>query len=115
MTKAQELQLDLIRLASFNNFDGDRVANDLIDNRDLWVSCFMTRFGGGDLIALRDLDVAWNVDTLYMMVVKSKEDKIKKLIDGWWVDSIRWLTRDEAQRRLGCSPVTESVVELWWD
>ena len=39
----QQLQFELMRLASFNNFDGDQVVDDLQANPALWEDAMMGR------------------------------------------------------------------------
>lgn len=115
MDTPQQIQLALIRQASFNNFDGEAVAADLEANRHLWNACLMTRLES--LIQLRDLDSGyWNVDTLFVLV-KNPEHKteLKEMADTWGADHVFWLNADQAGRLLGQYPPSGSVLRVWWD
>src|SRR5205823_8793139 len=75
----QEIQLELLRRASVDALDGERVCASLLRHRHLWLAALVDRPGlpnyaePGDLlltglIKLRDLpDNFWNVDTLYIL------------------------------------------------
>ena len=116
ISKEQQIHLDLIRLASFNDFDGDLVVRDLMAHPDLWKACLMTRsYGPGFLITLRDLKVALNVDTLYILVDPSKLTELKTLSERWGADEIVIHSGREASDLLGSYPSPEDVLELWWD
>jgi hypothetical protein len=73
----QEIQLELLRRARFNNLVGERVALSLMANRDLWQSAIFDRspVWGPEysnlsrcwLYKLRDLPRGyWNSDTLFL-------------------------------------------------
>lgn len=127
----QALHLELIRGATFNNYDGDVVVGDLINNRKLWKACLMIRDIGcefrhhippkvdylnSDLIPLRDMpENYWNVDTLYVIVRKEKLKKFIKMTRKWAVDDRIILKKEEAESRLGSYPTKDKVVRLWWD
>ena len=86
--EVQRLQLRLMELSTFNNFDGFKVVKDLLDNRSLWDACIMDREGSYstdksgfiDLIKLRDMNKVevdrlgshYNVDTLYILPSEDK-------------------------------------------
>ena len=86
LPEIQRLNLRLMELASFNEFDGPRVVLSLLSNKDLWQACLMDRESFWDaqtvnerrsslsicLIKLRDMSdetmarlgrQCWNVDT----------------------------------------------------
>ena len=132
LTEVQAIQLELMKRASFNSFDGERVVRDLLNHRDLWKSCFMTRdieasirhhlppvavHESSDLIPLRDIDEGyWNVDTLYVLVNKSKEKDMKILaLEAWQADDVGVLNKEDASRRLGRYPASGRVICVWWD
>lgn len=93
---AQKLQLDRLRLGSFNNMDGDLVADSLVENYDLWDSCMFGRFGYSDLIELRDLPEGHlNADTLIILTDKARWEKLEKIIGTWHADEIGYTGADD--------------------
>jgi hypothetical protein len=132
----QDLQFTLMRMASFNNFDGGYVADSLAANSELWEAWILDRESYGaayamdqvrravekgeepnkrfakvtpiDLIRLRDLAAGyWNVDALYVLPVKGKEKDLELLARrDWGADEIDWVSGQDAG--------TE-VLRVWWD
>jgi hypothetical protein len=124
----QEIQLELIRRASFNEFDGERVVKSLLANRKSWIAVLMDRpalareeSGLVDLIKLRDLPRnQWNVDTLYVLAPDARSGHaLAKLAeeDRWTCDDV--IVHDDPQhvgRALGAFPAPGgAIVEFWWD
>ncbi|GAB4424735.1 MAG: hypothetical protein Fur0044_22790 [Anaerolineae bacterium] len=112
---AQEIQLELIRRQQFNNFDGKRVAADLLTHRDWWQAVLMDR---GDLIKLRDLDHnIWHVDTLYILATDARNAyRLAELAEDWQADTVEVYEREATNRQLGDSFIEEQrLVEMWWD
>ncbi|MEV6277675.1 hypothetical protein [Nocardia sp. NPDC051832] len=127
----QEIQLELIRRSSFNNFDGELVAGSLERHRDLWLAVYIDRFGlaheehrdwfaSGSLIKLRDLrGDLWNVDTL--VVLTEDLDKAKELArvaetDKWQADEVAVQDNvEELSFALGCGHTRHRVLSVWWD
>ena len=111
ITHPQGLWLDLIRLSSFNEFDGVKVVGDLVAHQDLWEAAIMlqdTRAG----VTMRDMPLGYhNVDTLLILVPKGKEKSMAALTKGWEVDTLRWVKNPA--RFLGGGE--GSVLSLWWD
>jgi hypothetical protein len=101
----QDLLLGLIRHASFNELDGERVASDLESHRDLWQAAVMHQ---------PDIDVAlmgltyfqpnWTADTLYISSAGVDDDRLERLARGWGASSVEWENRGDAR-----------VLCLWWD
>jgi len=61
----QELQFELMKKASFNDFQAEQVVGDLKANAHLWDAALMDQPG---LMKLRDLpEDIWNVSTLYIL------------------------------------------------
>jgi hypothetical protein len=113
----QELQLELMRRASFNEFDGAMVVAELKSHPDLWEGALMDR---PDLIKLRDLSEIWNVDTLWITPRPGKEDQLWNLAAQWDADEIDWIGGDGACRLLGfwsreASKRQQQILRLWWD
>ena len=121
MNKVQELNLELMRLASFNCYDGERVVKDLREHEDVWNGAVMTRLDSGELIALRDVaDDYWNVDTLYILPKAGKEDELMILALHWDADEVDWIAGREAvhylgeySRELEANP--KAMLRIWWD
>jgi hypothetical protein len=111
----QNLMLDLITKASFNDFDGKAVVDDLMNHQELWCSVMMTREGMCG-ITLRDLpDGDYNVDTLYILSSGKDDNHLLAVAEGWPSDEVSWLSDDAAGKFLGCFPATGRVLRLWWD
>jgi hypothetical protein len=124
MNKIQELQLELMKLASFNSFDGNEVVKDLLKHQDLWKGCIIDRAGYSraayqgciDLIKLRDIeDGIWNVDTIYILTSGVDDKKLEKLAKKWNADEIDFLSDEDAGRSLGEGPTNHKVLRIWWD
>jgi hypothetical protein len=128
--KAQELQFELMKQASFNEFDGERVVADLLAHQDLWKGSLMDRTAYPktgekyemciDLIKLRDLPDYWNVDTLFITPVKGKEDELEALAKNWGADEVDYYGGELVAGWLGSwSPETRTnlkqVLRIWWD
>lgn len=108
MEKPQELLLELMRCASFNNFDGNQVVNDLIAHKQLWSAALIDRVD--DFIKLRDLPDNWNVDTVYITPKTGKELELLELATKWDADEIEYVKLD-----LGQYPNNQKILKLWWD
>lgn len=126
----QELQFELMKLASFNEFDGEQVVKDLQANPVLWKGALMDRAGFKrtddryesviSLIKLRDLPDYWNVDTLFIIPSPGHEDELEVLAKTWRADEVGWIGGEEACSKLGSySPQKraqeKSILKIWWD
>ena len=117
VSQIQQLQFELMKLSSFNEFDGPRVVTDLQGHRSLWRAAMMGR-PLDPILPLRDLDQdVWNVDTL--MILSSGEDDgaLWTLAGSWKADELTWLDQDEAASMFGVSYVNFDgrVLVVWWD
>lgn len=127
----QEIQLELMRRRSFNEFDGPKVVASLERHRDLWIAAYMDRFGlhhaehpdwfpFSSLIQLRDLRYNhWNVDTL--VVLTETVEHARRLADiarqeDWRADElIVQENEEELGMALGISPCPYRMLTAWWD
>jgi len=110
----QEIQLDLIERASFNQFDGEQVKQDLKANKDLWKGVIIGRFDKSLLIPLRDIaDNIWNVDTLMILPQSGKENELLELAAGWCADDVELLEGKEISLMYGGRE--DKVLRVWWD
>ena len=121
----QDIQFELLRMSTFNDFDGNLVADSLEANKDLWKGFIMDRADyyyahaqsdpeaaerhqePVDLIRLRDIGEGyWNVDTLYLLAAEGKEDKLELLARReWHADEIDWMNNTHVGKYL----------RVWWD
>lgn len=144
ISKIQRIQLNLLRESSFNDLDGNKVADDLMLYRDLWIAFLidreaysaegerrrqresLTRVGKLeglpvapiDTIRLRDLAAGyWNVDALFILPVPGKEDKLELLANSWNADEIDWYDPLDARYAGGFPPGApiEKMLRVWWD
>jgi hypothetical protein len=110
----QDIQLDLLELASFNEFDGARVKKDLLANKGLWKGAIMGRFKNFQLLPLRDIDSnVWNVDTLMILPQQGKEAELLLLASKWNADEVDFLEGDDINLMYGGGE--KKVLRLWWD
>jgi len=123
----QDIQLELIRRRAFHAFDGELVAELLLQHRNLWESVMMERVAVSNpgrlptlgLIKLRDLSRNdWNVDTLYVLTPNREAahdlaDIVRARRWGCLVD-IRD-DPDEVDSALGGGEPGQAVVSIWWD
>lgn len=111
--EAQALQEARLRLGSFNNMDGDKVANALNKHRDLWDSYVFGNYGGiggrygpsGMLIELRDLPEGHlNADTLLILSDLERWPKLEKVLmaKSLHADEIGYTGADDSTE--GCAP-----------
>lgn len=128
-SKAQELQLELMKLATFNDFDGEFVVKSLKENRSLWKSAMMIsdccvlpkdNFCRSGLIMLRDLDKCFNVSTLYILPISGSEDDLELLAKTWVADDIDWIDGPTACAMLGSfshekEQNDRQLLRVWWD
>ncbi len=142
MNPAQKIQLERVRTGSFNDFDGETVAEELEKHQKTYIGFLFGRFGGhGDLIELRDIHTGYiNASTLMVLTTKRKLPSFKKLFNRWKPDEVGynyWKRKTKAQychgefvaegtapfaemsemfTALGSSLQPEQVlVRLWWD
>jgi len=128
----QELQFELMKQSTLNEFDGEEVVKSLQEHEDLWRGvimdrasyCFHGRLGDQedgekiDLIKLRDIqDNCWNVDTVYLLPQEGKEDEIYKLAKKWGANEVDWIGGQEAGSLLGSSGMKnkKQILRVWWD
>lgn len=112
--RIQEIQLDLIELASFNCLDGRQVRQDLLANQDLWKGAIIGRFDNSLLLPLRDIALHfWNVDTLMILPQPGKEKELLALTADWGADEVELMEgRDIAMMYGG---LEDKVLRVWWD
>jgi hypothetical protein len=116
INKAQEIQFERMKLASFNCFDGDFVGESLRENTHLWKSFVFGRWQYFDLIELRDMHYGTiNADTLYILTDKSKLADLLILIGSWSADEVNYYTEDKDFRLGGGLDKNTVLVRVWWD
>lgn len=129
ITEAQKLMFKLMKIASFNDFDGEKVVSDLEDNKELWEAVYMNRPIGLNghvifpLLPLRDLsENEYNVDTVYILPAIGKEDQLLKLVESWGYATIKWIDGDMSDLLLGgilyrniLKILHRNILKIWWD
>lgn len=133
--KPQQIQFERIREGSFNNFDGDLIADSLEKNKDLWDGFVFGRFDYGILIELRDIGAGFlNADTIMLLTTKDRLDKFLALIvkDEWQVNEVGYnLYEGDEFKSFNNSPFRDKndfwqdfgsslgknqvIIRLWWD
>lgn len=124
INRIQQIQLQLLKLSSFNELDGKAIADSLVANRELWFAFILDRANYGyhyereawiegkkstengdlpaapiDTIRLRDIGVGyWNVDTLFILPAQGKENALELLVHREWnADEIDWYDSADAR------------------
>jgi hypothetical protein len=123
----QDIQLELIRRRHFHAFDGHRVADCLMQHRDLWEAVMMDRLAISHpgslptmgLMKLRDFpNDEWNVDTLYILT-RTKEDaeRLAEILNQRkWGGMVDVHTDPErVDNALGGAKPGQAIVSIWWD
>jgi hypothetical protein len=126
----QEIQLELIRRTSFNDFNGERVCELLERHRERWRAVLLDRPGVpnyaeparlliGGLIKLRDLeDNIWNADTLFVLTHTIKDaHELAVAFDQANMAAMPHVFEDMSamDRALGTGRETYGILTLWWD
>ena len=102
ISPAQDIQVQRLRLGSFNDMDGDKIADSLIKHRDLWDAFMFGRFTNhgalGTLIELRDLpDGDINASTLMLTTDKERWPKLLRVIKrAWGANEIGYTGADDS-------------------
>ena len=134
INEVQRLQFELMQASSFNDFNGEQVVKDLIENKDNWIGCIWGRFGYFDLMPLRDISQGiWNTDTLYILTEKKNIRFLKKMAKKWKADEFGWIEEIENKKgsiyktygvfgdkqdffnRFGGGLKNLAVIRMWWD
>ena len=123
----QDIQLELIRRRKFNAFDGERIAAQLWEHRELWEAALMDRLAlsnwgqppANGLIKLRDLSSDdWNVDTLFILshdaACAKKLAEIFKMDESGGMVSV-YDDSEAVDLALGSGREERAIVSIWWD
>lgn len=126
INEIQKLNLELIKKASFNNFNGPHIAEQLLKHKDKWEAVLMDRCAYSkkaqevciDLIKLRDItENHWNVDDLFVLCKPGKEAEIAALGAEWGADRCEIWDVKKTQDVLGFWSAGDKrkIVDFWWD
>ena len=132
MNKSQSLQFELMKLSSFNEFNGEQVVRDLEENQDLWIGCVWGRFHYHELIPLRDIaEGVWNTDTLYILAKTDKVSQLKRMAIRWKCDEFGVVYHDREEGSVGflhqdtwkvfggslkeVDGPDKCIIRIWWD
>ena len=127
----QEIQLELIRRAKFNAFDGERIYASLMKHRAYWQAVLLDRPGVANyqeprhllmtgLIKLRDLDDnMWNADQLFILTAKREQAvQLARVIEeeDWGGEKpIVYNDQEEIDSALGVGRQEYGLLSIWWD
>ncbi len=102
--QVQELMFELMKIASFNGFDGEATVKKLKKRPDLWHG--VTMDSDGNEYAIRDIHSGiWNVDTVYILPKEGKEEELKKWAKtNLHPEEMSWVKKGNLK-----------VLSLWWD
>lgn len=95
ISEAQRLALELMRYGSFNEFDGNVVADDLLEHADLWLACWWgdhtTPLGALASLATEGVPYA---DTLYLLTTQDRWEQLTELAQAWEYEEIYAVFQD---------------------
>ena len=104
---AQDIQLELIRRSKFNEFNGERVYKDLMENRGLWRAVVFTRACDEIELVLRDLpENEWLADMILILVDGDKVARMLRIVKKWDADVVKVID---------CKYVNGKIIMAWWD
>jgi hypothetical protein len=110
----QDIQMELIGLAKFNQLDGARIKQDLLANKDLWKGAILSMFERCPLFPLRDIHLNyWNGDTLLILPQPGKEAELMALASKWKAFEIDYREGDDIREMYGGGE--NKVLRLWWE
>ena len=121
MNKQQELNLQLIALASHNDLNGKKIDKDLRKNLNLWVSAY--GFFGGHvgifhLIPLRDMECFWHIDSIALTCKNAHKDELIAIIKKWKPSDI-YVYEDKEDGFYSDTffhrSEAEVLINVWWD
>lgn len=136
LNQPQWIQIERVKITSYNDFDGGKIAQSLINHADLWDSMVFGRFTYGTLIELRDLhEDCINADEMYLLTTRDRVEKLLEAINSEWdANEIGWIdhtnkwngTRgfkaEDLHQKFGCvlegennNPDNQVLVRVWWD
>jgi len=116
----QNQQMQQMRSMSFNQFDGERVVDDLLSHRNLWTAAIMLSSEQNKLVALRETACGEvYVDTLYILAEIGRHEELKRLAEAWQPDEIKVISGDTSFNGLTAAIGEEEparvAFRLWWD
>jgi hypothetical protein len=126
MNPAQELQLQRLRMGSFNLLDGNKVADDLLENQALWDSFVFGGFEYMPLIELRDLRKGYiNADTIFILTRRERLKDLLGVIEQWKADEVGWQSEEVRGGDFVCKSdfdmlgvflgPDDFLIRIWWD
>ena len=116
ISKAQQIQLDIIAKTNFNFFNGKRIAKWLRENHKMWRAVLLPL----DFISLRDMDDGhWHADTLYIYPEDGWQFELEEVMkEQFRADETRWIGGEAAVDMLGTTEVKDKsyvILEAWCD
>lgn len=126
----QDIQLELIRRARFNEFNGERICELLNKYRGYWQAVLLDRPGVPNydqpgqllmlgLIKLRDLAYnGWNADTLYVLTHTPEQAReLAKVFEESMPGAMPQVHEDttETGMALGMGRHEYGLLTVWWD
>jgi hypothetical protein len=126
----QDIQLELIRRTSFNDFVGERIYASLLRHRSLWKAVLLDRTGVanyaeaefllvGGLIKLRDLPRnTWNADELFILTPTPDDARALAQVaedEGWGGEVVVYEDRKQTDAALGMGRIEYGLMSIWWD
>lgn len=128
MNQTQELQLELIRKAgSWNGFDGDDVADALIQCQDMWDAFMMKKEALVGQEQMKDRVYAhgmdwrelaflgsdqWDSDTLFILANPGSEHRLYAFVEAsFGADEVDWVDDIDLDHNVR----GRKILRVWWD
>lgn len=129
ISRPQKLQFMQMLEGGFNDFDPFKVVGGLLNHRAMWQGVVMDRAHllpsrdegrwdvETDFIKLRDIEHAWNVDSVFILAREGSEADWRALVDDWGGEFVRFLEGANLQKLMGAYVAREGLkfIWLWWD
>ena len=105
----------LMKAASFNNFDGDLVADNLMSWRERWDGVIFTDDNQGNGLTLRDIEHNyWHADTMYIKTTSVYADALLADIALNWNASDAEIISSPKEFLMEFEGDL-AVIRVWWD
>lgn len=129
--RVQNIQEQRLLITS-SSFNGEEIAQDLKENKDLWISYIVGKYETHYLMELKEMiDNEFDADTIYFLIKKDKLQEFLEMARCWHVSELAWIAKDgiwegdyyqfsftyqEIIKQYGTEiEKDELIVRLWWD
>lgn len=113
----QVLELERIRLTRYDRMDGQKVYNDLIQNRHLWNAARLVSYvHDHQRESLRALELGDTYDdTLLVSTVRPLKAHLERVAGNWKADAIMWEKGEQTPDGVIDDPNFQVLSVTWWN